>query len=182
MTKTPPLPNKRYSIIYADPPWNFRTWSKKGKGRSAERHYHVPTLRELKEIPVQDIVEKDCALFMWATYPNLLQALELMESWQFTYRTFAFTWVKKNKKSDGFFTGLGYWTRANPEPCLFGTIGKPKRIRKDVRNLVIRRVGRHSEKPDEVRTMIVDLMGDLPRIELFARQKVPGWDAWGLEV
>jgi len=136
----------------------------------------------MKQLPIQNIAANDCILFMWATYPNLKQAFELIEAWGFTYKTVAFTWAKKNKNVDSFFMGLGFWTRANPEICLLATKGNPKRISKSVKNLVISKIREHSRKPDEVREYIVNLMGDLPRIELFARQKVDGWDAWGNEI
>jgi site-specific DNA-methyltransferase (adenine-specific) len=93
----------------------------------------------------------------------------------------AFTWIKENQ-SDGYFTGMGYWTRANPEMCLLATRGKPKRISKSVKQLVVDVRREHSRKPDCVRNRIVELCGDLPRIELFARQKVDGWDNWGNEI
>ena len=172
----------KYKIIYADPAWTFKVYSDKGKDRSAEKHYKISSIEDMKKLNVQSICDKDCIIFMWATYPNLKEALELMESWGFEYKTTAFTWVKKNKKADSFFFGLGYWTRANPEICLLGTRGKPKRISKSVRNLIVSRVQEHSKKPDEIRERIVELIGDVPRIELFAREKTKGWDVWGNEV
>jgi N6-adenosine-specific RNA methylase IME4 len=177
-----PFPDKKYHIIYADPAWTFKVYSDKGKGRNAENHYSVSSLEDMKKLPVQNIAREDSILFMWATYPNLLEAVELIKAWGFEYKTVAFTWIKKNKKSDGFFLGLGYWTRANPEICLLATRGKPKRVSKGVRNLLISRIRRHSQKPDETRERIVSLMGDLSRIELFARDSVEGWDVWGNEV
>ena len=105
-----------------------------------------------------------------------------IKAWNFKYKTVAFTWVKQNKKSDSYFKGLGYWTRANPEMCLLATKGNPKRIGKSVDQLIISKLQNHSKKPDDVRNRIVELCGDLPRIELFARQKTPGWDVWGNEV
>jgi len=177
-----PLPDKKFSIIYADPAWTFKVYSPKGKDRSAENHYRCSSLKEMKELPVGDISAEDCTLFMWATYPNLEEAFELLEAWGFTYKTVAFTWVKQNKKKDSFFLGLGYWTRANPEICLLATKGKPKRLSRAVRNLVVSKLRAHSQKPDEVRERIVELCGDLSRIELFARDHVEGWDVWGNEV
>ena len=173
---------KKYQIIYADPAWTFKVYSEKGKGRSAEKHYKISSLQEMKDLPVSNISDDDCILFMWATYPNLKEAFELINAWGFEYKTVAFTWVKKNKKSDSFFFGLGYWTRANPEICLLATKGKPKRVSKSVRNLVISKIGKHSEKPVEIRDYIEQLCSKLPRIELFAREKTEGWDVWGNEV
>lgn len=174
-------PLKKYKIIYADPPWTFKTYSEKGNGRSAEKHYKITALDELKKIRIYDIADNDCILLMWATYPNLKDALELISAWGFKYKTVAFTWVKKNKRNDKYFMGLGYWTRSNPELCLLATKGKPKRCSKSVRNLIVEKIGRHSEKPDNVRTRIIELCGDLPRIELFAREQAEGWDVFGNE-
>ena len=117
----------KYSIIYADPPWTYRVWSKKGLGRSAASHYNTMSLERIKALPVKEIVAKDSVLFLWVTYPNLPEGLEVMKAWGFNYKTVAFTWVKRNKKSDTWFWGMGYWTRANPEICLLGTRGHPKR-------------------------------------------------------
>jgi N6-adenosine-specific RNA methylase IME4 len=128
------------------------------------------------------ICNPNCVLFIWAIDPMLPQAFKVIESWGFTYKTVAFTWAKKNKKSEGFFTGLGYWTRANPEMCLLATRGKPKRISKSVRQLVVDSRREHSRKPDRIRDDIVELCGDVSRIELFARQKSNGWDSWGNEI
>lgn len=178
-----PFPNKKYNIIYADPAWTYRVWSKKGAGRTASAHYTVSSLDEMKELPIQNIYEDDSVLFMWATYPNLKEALELGEAWGFEYKTVAFTWIKRNKKSNGFFVGMGYYTRANAEICLLFTRGKVlPRQSKSVRQICSARIRNHSQKPDEIRGRIVALFGDLPRIELFARQSVPGWDTWGNEV
>ena len=174
--------NKKYNIIYADPAWTFKVYSDKGKGRSAEKHYKISSLEDMKNLNVKDITDENSILFMWATYPNLKQAFELISAWGFEYKTVAFTWVKQNKKANSFFMGLGYWTRANPEICLLATKGKPKRISKSVRNLIISKLQEHSKKPDEIKNRIVGLCGDLPRIELFARTKTEGWDVWGNEV
>lgn len=128
------------------------------------------------------IAADDCVLFMWATYPMIQEALNLIKAWGFTYKTVAFQWIKENAKSPGYFFGLGRYTRANSEPCLIAIKGNPKRISAKVRQLVFSPVRRHSQKPDEVRDKIVELMGDLPRIELFARERTEGWDVWGDEV
>lgn len=119
---------------------------------------------------------------MWATYPMMKEALKVIEAWGFTYKSIAFQWVKQNRSGKGYFFGLGRWTRGNTEPCLLAVKGKPKRISASVGQLVFSPLRRHSQKPDEVRDRIVELMGDLPRIELFARETAPGWDSWGNEV
>ena len=121
-------------------------------------------------------------LFLWVTFPTLLESFEVIRAWGFQYKTVAFVWIKQNKKSDGLFWGMGYWTRANAEICLLATKGHPKRVSKRVHQVVISHIEEHSKKPNEVRNRIVELTGDVPRIELFARQTYEGWDAWGNEV
>jgi len=139
-------------------------------------------LADICALPVADIAAKDSALFLWATYPNLMEAFEVITAWGFVYKTVAFTWVKRNKKSPGYFTGLGYYTRSNAEICLLATKGSPKRAAKDVRQIIDTPIERHSKKPDEARERIVKLFGDISRIELFAREKADGWDVFGNEV
>lgn len=113
---------KKYSIIYADPPWAYRTYSKKGQGRSAESHYPTMCIEDIKALPVGELAAKDCALFLWITFPCLCEALEVLTAWGFSYKTVAFVWVKQNRKNDDLFTGMGYWTRANAEICILATI------------------------------------------------------------
>ena len=173
---------KKYNIIYADPPWEYRTYSKKGKGRSAESHYPTMSIEQIKALPVSELAAPDCALFMWITFPCLYEALEVIEAWGFSYKTVAFVWVKQNRKADSLFWGMGYWTRANAELCIMATKGHPKRESSSVHQIIMSHVEEHSKKPDEARSRIVQLVGDLPRIELFARQSPEGWDVWGNEV
>lgn len=173
---------KKYNIIYADPPWAYKVWSKKGMGRSAENHYPTMTVKDIKALPVAELADKDCALFLWITFPMLQEAWGVLEAWGFTYKSVAFVWIKQNRKAPTLFWGMGHWTRANAELCVIATKGKPKRQSKGVHQVIISPVEEHSKKPDEVRKRIVELMGDLPRIELFARQITPGWDVWGNEV
>jgi N6-adenosine-specific RNA methylase IME4 len=167
---------KQYNIIYADPPWRFKNWSIGERAKRGEKW-----ARRNGRSPY-DVMNRDCALFLWATHPKLPDALQVMEGWGFEYKTVAFTWVKQNRGGVGFHFGLGYWTRQNPEICLLGTRGKPKRVDNSVPHLVISPLREHSRKPDEVRRRIVALMGDLPRVELFARQAPDGWDVFGNEV
>ena len=174
------LPNKKYNIIYADPAWTFKTWSSKGDEKSPK--YDLMTIEDIKNMPVDNIADKDCILFIWVTYPLLKEGLDTIKSWNFKYKTCAFSWIKKNKKTDSLFWGLGYYTRSNNEICLLATKGTPKRISSAVHQVVIDKIREHSRKPDCVRDRIVQLCGDLPRIELFARQRVDGWDCWGNEV
>ena len=176
------LPNKKYNIIYADPPWQFKNWSDKGKERSADNHYNCMDIQDIYDMPVQDIADDDCVLLLWVTYPLLQEGLQTIKEWGFTYKTCGFSWVKKNKIKDSFFWGLGRWTRSNNEICLLATKGQPKRLSKSVHQIIYEPIDRHSKKPDCVRDKIVDLCGNLPRVELFARQKTEGWDVWGNEV
>ena len=173
---------KKYQIIYADPPWQYKVWSKKGQGRSAENHYPTMSISELSRLPVKELADKDCALFLWVTFPVLYQIYDLISAWGFTYKTAAFVWVKQNRKAPSLFWGMGHWTRTNAEICILAIKGHPKRISARVHQIIVSHIREHSRKPDEARERIVELMGDLPRIELFARQKVPGWDCWGNEV
>lgn len=166
-----PFPDKKYSIIYADPPWSY---SDSGCSGAAAAQYATMSINELKQLPVNPagggIAADDCVLFMWATYPKMQEALDLIEAWGFKYKSIAFQWIKQNRSGNGYFFGLGRWTRGNTEPCLIAIKGKPKRISAGVGQLVFSPLRRHSQKPAEVRDKIVELMGDLPRIELFARE------------
>lgn len=173
---------KKYKIIYADPPWQYRVYSKKGQGRSAENHYHTMNIKDIMALPVDKIVDKDCILFLWITFPCLKEGIEVMERWGFKYKTCGFNWVKRNKKKNTYFMGLGFWTRSNSEVCLIGTKGQPKRVSKSVSQICDARIMEHSRKPAEIRERIVELCGELPRIELFARDKVKGWDSLGDEI
>lgn len=173
---------KHYDIVLADPPWEFRTWSPKGLQRSAENHYPTMKLDDICALPVSDIAAQNCALFLWTTFPNLQNAFKVINAWQFTYKSCAFVWVKKNRVSDSWFWGMGNWTRSNAEVCLLATKGAPKRVSRRVHQVIDTPIEAHSKKPDIVRQRIVELLGDLPRIELFARQDTPGWDIWGNEV
>ena len=177
------FPSIKYNIIYADPPWSFKTRSDKGKEKkSADRHYKCMDIEDIYNLPVQTIADDNCCLFIWVTYPCLLEGIETIKRWGFTYKTCGFSWIKKNKVSDSLFWGLGYWTRANNEICLLATKGSPKRVSKSVHQVVLDKIREHSRQPDCVRERIVDWCGDLPRIELFARQRTQGWDCWGNEV
>ena len=173
-----PFPAKKYGAIYADPPWNFRTWSAKGAGRSPSAHYDCEDFSGLAKLPIADIAAKDSALFVWAVDPMLDVAFDLIKAWGFTFKTVGFYWVKLNKKNNDYFTGLGHWTRANPEQCLLATRGSPSRIEKNVRKLIVDPRREHSRKPDEIRNRIERLVPG-PYIELFARKSNPGWDVWG---
>lgn len=170
---------KSYSVIYVDPPWRYR---QKNINGAVERHYPTMSIEELCALAVAGIAARDCALFMWATFPQLPEALRLIRAWGFQYKTVAFVWLKQNRKSPGWFYGLGFWTRGNAELCLLATRGHPKRKSAGIHQFIISPIEQHSKKPDIARDKIVALMGDVPRIELFARQATEGWDVWGNEV
>jgi N6-adenosine-specific RNA methylase IME4 len=172
---------KKYNIIYADPPWSFNFQKRNGLSDEAKNHlYSTMTGDDICILPVRELADKDCILFLWVMNSELPLALKVIEAWGFTYKTVAFTWVKTTKNTYHF--GGGNWTRSNPELCLLATKGHIKRQSASVRNLVISQLREHSRKPDEIRDAIVELCGDLPRIELFARQKIQGWDSWGNEI
>ena len=184
-----PLAERRkYRVVYADPPWLFRNRSRKGEARNALAHYDCLDFPALAALPVPELAADDCVLFLWAVDPLLDQAFDLIRAWEFVYKTVGFTWVKTNARRDearpddgGFFTGLGYWTRANPEQCLLATRGAPRRRTRDVKRLVVEPRREHSRKPDTVRKRIERLV-EGPYVELFARETRPGWDAWGSEL
>ena len=138
--------SKKYNIIYADPPWRYEQRTVQG---GAEQHYPTMMLDDICALPVAELADKDCALFLWTTFPKLKEA---------------------------------FWTRSNAEVCLLALKGHPKRQCAGIHQFVIAHLEQHSKKPDEVRDKIIKLMGDVPRVELFARQKTPGWDVWGNEV
>lgn len=181
-----------YKIIYADPPWSYNDKSMNRGG--AERHYKTMRLSDIKALPVDSISDDDSILFMWATFPQLQEALDVIRSWGFVYKTIAFVWVKTNKRTnveqlsflptDSFdsFWGMGNWTRSNAEICLLAVKGNPKRLNADVHSIIYAPIDVHSRKPKETRDKIIRLVGDLPRIELFARKATEGWDVFGNEV
>ena len=180
--------NKKYNIIYADPPWTYKTYSKKGqntKTGSVLAHYNTMSLEELKKLgeTIKNISAEESILFMWVTFPTIEQAFEVIKAWGFTYKTCAFCWVKQNVKSNKLYSGIGHWTNSNAEICLLATKKKfPKRQAKNVKQIILSHREEHSKKPNEIRERIVQLVGDIPKIELFARQEVDGWDCWGNEV
>lgn len=169
---------KKYGAIYADPPWSWITYSAKGTGRSAVSHYDTMSYGELALMNVARYAADDCCLFLWAIDPLLPLALSLIQDWGFTYRTVGFYWIKINHRSSSYFTGMGYWSRANPEQCLLATRGHPKRLARDVKRLVVAPRREHSRKPDEVPARIQHLVGG-PYLELFSRETRPGWNHLG---
>ena len=176
--------DKKYQIIYADPPWkyNSRANHKTRFRGGACGHYSLMEMEDIKALPVKNITADNCALFLWTTFPYLKEQLEVFNAWGFKYKTVGFSWLKTNKRNGFPFFGVGYYTKSNMELCLLGIKGKMKPITNKISQVIIAPRNKHSEKPKEIKDKIVELMGDLPRIELLARQKTEGWDVWGNEV
>ena len=172
------IPRACYSVIYADPSWSYND---RMKGHSFSLDHEYPTMRldDIKALPVGDVAAKDSVCTMWVTNPMLPDGLEVMRSWGFKYVTVLFCWVKM-LPSGKDAVNLGRWTMGGCEVCLLGRRGKIQRVARNIRQIVRATRGRHSEKPDEVRSRIEGLFGDVPRIELFCRgPEAAGWDAWG---
>jgi len=177
-----PLPMKKYSIIYADPPWDYKgQLQHNGVGGKdtggAMRHYPTETSKEMRTWDINNLTEKDCLLFMWASSPHLDQAIELGKAWGFKWATVAFVWHKQK-------TNPGHYTLSECELCLVFKKGKipAPRGRRDIRQLVSSPRETHSKKPDEVRRRIELMFPQQSKIELFARRNTEGWDCWGNEV
>lgn len=174
----------KYNIIYADPPWQYNSkrheYIKNNSG-NATKHYKTMNFSQIKDFNIKELADKDCILFLWVTFPNLQEGLDIIKEWGFNYKTIGFSWFKTDKNINPSF-GVGYYTRSNCEICLLATKGHPKIINKGISSVVISPREEHSKKPDIVRDKIVELCGDIPRIELFARQRVKGWDAQGDEI
>ena len=169
------LPPGEYNIIYADPPWQYF----EGGRKNQSQYYDTYTVDELKQMPIDDLAADNCILFLWVTAPILDQVFDLIKWWGFDYSTVGFVWVKSKKDGMGFGFGLGSWTRANAEYCLIATKGSIERKDASISQIIYEPVREHSRKPDVVRDKIVQLVGDLPRIELFARTQTEGWDIEG---
>lgn len=188
----------KYQVIYADPPWFYNDRRKNGSkfGGGAFNHYPLMKTQDICKLKVAELADKDCLLFIWVTFPNLIDGLEVIKAWGFEYKTLGFAWIKTNARQnlkqgmllptdyiDDFF-GVGFYTKSNCEVCLIGVKGKPSNLIKSngVSSTVISPREEHSKKPEEVKERILELVGDVPRVELFARRKSEGWDIWGNEV
>ena len=188
----PELPKGQFGAILADPPWRFEVWSgdtpvkrrgSSGTNVAAAVHYETMSMREIARLPVDDLAAPNCVLFMWAVWPSIVDALKIIDAWGFEYKTCAFSWMKGDPyrlfaDEQTPSMGLGYWTRANTEPCLLATRGKPKRLDAGVRQGVIAPRREHSRKPDEIHGRIERLVAG-PYLELFSREKRDGWSSWG---
>ena len=174
---------KKYQVILADPPWGFKNKNTGGSMSSgAASHYGVMSVEDICAVPVSSIADENCALFMWWVASQPGEALRVVDAWGFSLKTMtAFTWVKRTKNDKDFF-GMGFWTRQGSENCLLAIKGKPTRASASVRAVTYAKHLGHSAKPTIVHDKILELMGDVPRVELFARNRISGWDAWGDEV
>jgi N6-adenosine-specific RNA methylase IME4 len=175
------LPPGQFSLIMADPPWRFVTRSVKGLKKSPQAHYDCMDLDAIKALPVADIAAPDCLLFMWATAPMLPQALDVMAAWGFTFKTMG-AWAKQSSTGQKWAFGTGYILRSASEPFLIGTRGRVKIKSRSERNLIVAPIREHSRKPDATRDMLDRMVPDGDRLEMFAREAAPGWQAWGNQV
>lgn len=191
------LPRGHFGVIYADPPWHFKTYNEKGRQRSPDWrpfkgspsiHYDTMSAEDISTLPVAELAAEDCALFLWICWPLLIEAIDLIQAWNFTYKTCAFAWTKAHAGQVEMFQddmegqiGMGYWTRSNSEVCLLAVRGTPKRLSKSVRQTIIEPRRQHSRKPNCVYERIERLVAG-PYLELFARTRRPGWTSWGNEI
>lgn len=186
------LKRNHYGAILADPPWHFKVWAGATKrvGRSHGGRAQIPTYEwmeddEIAALPVAELATDNCVLFFWTCWPTLRRSFAILDAWGFEYKTCAFSWLKADPYrlfvlEEDVRMGLGYWTRANTEPCLLATRGRPKRQAVDIRQGIVDKIREHSRKPDCVHERIERLVAG-PYLELFARQRRPGWDCWGNE-
>lgn len=181
--------SEKFQVILADPPWSFETFSKKGIEKSAERHYDTMTFDELCSLPVPEVTAERAALFMYTTWPVLIDHkklfYEVVDAWGFRPSGLAWEWIKFNKATGKFAFGGGYGTRKNVEPCVLcikkkgkSGIAKPKLKSRSVRDMIFAQRREHSRKPDE-HYAIIEQMFDGPYLELFGRTPVEGWSRWG---
>lgn len=166
-----------FACVLADPPWSFKTRSEKGLGKSAQSHYACMTLDEIKALPVAEICAKDAFLAMWATWPCLPQALEVISAWGFTYKSGG-AWAKQSSTGRAWGFGTGYLFRSASEVLLVASRGSPKWLSKSERNLWVAPIRAHSQKPEEVRHMLRRATVG-PRLEMFANDDADGFDRWG---
>lgn len=176
-----PLPRGPFSVLLADPPWSFATYSDKGKGKSPEQHYETMSIDEICDIPVKGVMNKDAALFIWCTWPTIFHAQKVIEAWGFSYSGLAWEWIKRNPVNGKYAFGCGYGTRKNLEPCLLARRGKPALLSKSERDFLYAPRREHSRKPDEQYDRI-ERMYDGPYLEMFARNHRVGWESWGNQV
>lgn len=195
----PALYAGHYRVVYADPPWNFRSYAAcvdpRGGDRHVEKYYQTMKIEEINALPIKRLAHPDgCHLFLWATGPSLEKAFTTIRAWGFKYSGIGFTWVKLKRKhgkagsqwafvpiaelASELHTGLGFTTRKNTEICLLARRGNARRLAKDIREVIIAPVREHSRKPDEAIERIERYCAG-PYLELFSRTDRPGWTAWG---
>jgi N6-adenosine-specific RNA methylase IME4 len=174
------ISDKKYSIIYVDPAWEM---GEKHKNRVLVPKYNVMQNKDILNLPIKEICSENCALFLWSINAKLPLAIQCINNWGFRYVGIAFCWIKTSAT-----TGMPNcrmaenYTLQGMELCLLGIKGSMHTVDRTVRQVLLSPREYHSKKPDVIRKFIVNLFGDLPRVELFARQKVNGWDAWGDEL
>lgn len=172
-------PSGPYSVILADPAWSYADKSKHRGG--AERHYPTMKVKDIAALPVGDIAARNCALFLWATWPTIRDAERVIEAWGFRYVTAAFVWVKTTKTGK-IHIGMGHYTRANTEPCLLAVRGRMPVVSKAERQVILSERLAHSAKPTETYDRIHALYPTGRRAELFARNRRAGWDSFGHDI
>lgn len=176
-----PVSYPPYKVLLADPPWSFKTYGKDGKEKAPDAHYDVMTLQDIKDLPVQDVMDRNSVLFMWAYTPMLKEGIEVMEAWGFKYVSIGLYWHKVTKDGKAPAFGLGYYTRQSLEVCLIGKRGKGvQRQSRGVRQAIVEPKREHSRKPDVTHERIMTLFPG-PYLELFGRESRPGWVVWGNE-
>ena len=176
--------NMKFDVILADPPWEFERWVP-GQGvgiRSADSHYPTMKTSELCRLSIPEVLAKNAVLFLWGVWPRLKDTFELIDAWGFEYKTIAWIWIKAKRSGFGFFTGMGYYTRSNTEPCLLAVKGSMPVQAHDIQALIYAPVHDHSQKPDDQYRKIETLYPNMNYLELFARKQQPGWHVWGNEV
>lgn len=170
-----------YGVVLCDPPWKFQTRSETRQVKSPGRHYQLMTLDDMKALPVWLLAAEDCALVMWAVQAMLPEAFDLMRAWKFQPKSVG-AWAKQSKTGDKWAFGTGYIFRSAAEFFILGTRGKPKIMARDVRNLIVAPVREHSRKPDKMHANLERMFPDAPKLELFCRERRPGWECWGNDV
>lgn len=172
----------KYDVILADPPWTFSVWNAEKSDRHASHKYNLMSVEAICALPISNLTAENCALFIWATWPNIKEVFQVIDAWGFTYRTLGWDWVKAKESGFGFHFGMGYYTRSNPEPCLLAVKGTMPVAVHDVTALIYSPVREHSRKPDEQYAKVEKLYPGMRYLELFARRRRPGWDVFGNQV
>lgn len=175
-----PLKIGHYGVILADPPWTFKSNSDEEPGKNARGHYDVMDMLDIMRLPVRALAAKDCALFLWGTQAGLEDQMMVLRCWDFQFKS-AGGWGKLTETGENWHFGTGFIWRSTLEFILVGTRGRPQVANRDVRNLLVEEVREHSRKPEQIYGVIDRLHPDVPKVELFARQRRPGFDVWGLQ-